>query len=321
MPDREAITVERLGERPILRPDMMPQDDGPWSGNLNFPCVVRVPDWLPKPLGKYYLYFSAHHGSYIRLAYADRVAGPWKIHEPGTLRLEPVEKVNDAAQSPQRHVASPDVHFDDATKEVRLYFHYNLPKLGHSSSVAFSKDALHFEPRAGRIAGPYLRVWRRGEAYLGLDDQGMLLRSPDGIKPFEPLSGCIKKIATDPAARRISFRHGGVLPVGGDALLVCFSRVGDAPERLMWTRVDVSGDPATWTASPPQVLLQPEREYEGAKAPLEPSTVMGQTNVRQLRDPFLFRDGEETYLLYAVAGETGIALARLTLPPSLRPGR
>src|SRR3954471_7844367 len=131
----QTLTAERIGDRPILRPDMMPQDDGQWSGNHNFPCLVRVPDWLPNPLGKYCLYFSAHHGSYIRLAYSDQVAGPWKIHEPGTLRLEQVEKINDAAQSPQRHVASPDVHFDDATKDVRLYFHYNLPKLGHSSSV------------------------------------------------------------------------------------------------------------------------------------------------------------------------------------------
>src|SRR3954471_3174310 len=133
-----AVKATRIGEGPILRPDMMPKDDGVWSGNLNFPCVVRVPEWVERPLGRYYLYFSAHHGSYIRLAYADQVTGPWKIHESGTLRLEPVEKVNDAEKSPQRHVASPDVHFDEATKQVRLYFHYNLPKLGHRSSVAFS---------------------------------------------------------------------------------------------------------------------------------------------------------------------------------------
>jgi hypothetical protein len=107
---------------------------------------------------------------------------------------------------------------------------------------------------------------------------------------------------------------------GGDTLLVCFSRIGDAPERLMWTRVDLSGDPEEWAASAPQTLLEPERDYEVANAPLVPSTVMGQTDVRQLRDPFLFREASDTYLLYAVAGETGIGLARLTLPPSLRAG-
>ncbi len=31
--------------------------------------------------------------------------------------------------------------------------------------------------------------------------------------------------------------------------------------------------------------------------------------VRQLRDPAIFRDGDEAYLLYAVAGEQGIGVA------------
>ena len=40
---------------------------------------------------------------------------------------------------------------------------------------------------------------------------------------------------------------------------------------------------------------------------------MGQTNVRQLRDPFVFREDGKTYLFYAVAGETGIAMAELQM--------
>src|SRR4051794_29338479 len=32
--------VTRLPDNPILRPDMMPKDDGEWSGNLNFPSVI-----------------------------------------------------------------------------------------------------------------------------------------------------------------------------------------------------------------------------------------------------------------------------------------
>src|SRR5438309_4666688 len=82
------LEVTRLGDGPILKPEMMPQDDGEWSNNLNFPSVIRVPAWVEHPLGKYYCYFSAHHGTYIRLAYADRVEGPWKVHAPGALRLE-----------------------------------------------------------------------------------------------------------------------------------------------------------------------------------------------------------------------------------------
>ena len=313
--------LTRLGDGPILRPEMMPKDDGEWSGNLNCPSLIRVPDWMAKPLGKYYLYFSAHHGSYIRMAYADRLTGPWKVYEPGTLRLEQVEAVNHAGRSPQRHVASPDVHPDDAHRQIRMYFHYNLPKLGHSSSVAVSSDGLKFEPWPGRIAGPYLRVIRRGGAYLAVDDAGVLLKSPDGLEPFEAVSEAVKTVAGGPAAREgrlggkqaSHFRHGCLWPAG-DTLSVFFTRIGDAPEQILLTRVKLSGDPSDWRASPPAALLAPDRDYEGAKFPLVPSTFTGQTNVRQLRDPYVFREEGHTYLLYAVAGETGIALAEIENP-------
>ncbi|MEX2469188.1 MAG: hypothetical protein WD396_05470, partial [Pseudohongiellaceae bacterium] len=62
-----------------------------------------------------------------------------------------------------------------------------------------------------------------------------------------------------------------------------------------------------------ELVLRPERDFEGAAAPVEPSvrsTAYGQVN--QLRDPALFVEDGEVYLLYAVAGESGIALSRVT---------
>src|SRR4051812_36534238 len=79
------VEVTRGEGNPVVRPGMVGNSDGEWSGNLNFPSVVRVPDWVEGRLGKYYLYFSAHHGTYVRLAYADEVTGPWTVYEPGTL--------------------------------------------------------------------------------------------------------------------------------------------------------------------------------------------------------------------------------------------
>ena len=57
------------------------------GANVQGPSLIRVPDWLPDPLGHYYLYFADHKGSYIRLAYADALQGPWYIHSPGSLQL------------------------------------------------------------------------------------------------------------------------------------------------------------------------------------------------------------------------------------------
>ncbi|MDQ3622022.1 MAG: hypothetical protein M3463_05975 [Verrucomicrobiota bacterium] len=68
-------TVIRFEENPIIRPDMLPGEDGV---NICDPSLIRVPDWLGNPLGKYYLYFADHKGKYIRLAYADRLQGPWQ---------------------------------------------------------------------------------------------------------------------------------------------------------------------------------------------------------------------------------------------------
>jgi hypothetical protein len=42
--------------------------------NVKAPTVIRVPDWIDRPLGGYYMYFANHMGDFIRLACAD--AGP-----------------------------------------------------------------------------------------------------------------------------------------------------------------------------------------------------------------------------------------------------
>ena len=78
------VTVRRFTENPIITPDLSPRI----GTNIQGPSLIRVPQWIPDPLGTYYLYFADHKGSYIRLAYADALAGPWTIHEPGALHLE-----------------------------------------------------------------------------------------------------------------------------------------------------------------------------------------------------------------------------------------
>ena len=56
--------------------------------NITGSSLIQVPSWIEKPLGKYYLYFADHKGGHIRLAYADKLTGPWNIYSPGTLQLE-----------------------------------------------------------------------------------------------------------------------------------------------------------------------------------------------------------------------------------------
>ena len=55
---------------------------------VRFGPFIPIEVWSENTLAQHYLYFADHKGRYIRLAYADAVTGPWKIHVPGTLRIE-----------------------------------------------------------------------------------------------------------------------------------------------------------------------------------------------------------------------------------------
>ena len=55
-------------------------------------------------------------------------------------------------------------------------------------------------------------------------------------------------------------------------------------------------------------------DYEGGDLPLVASAVgMAYERKRELRDPAIYEEGGDIYLLYSVAGESGIGLARVMI--------
>jgi hypothetical protein len=88
---KQDVSIERLPGNPLIHADLGPgfqaavTEDG--YVNINWPSLLRVPDWIDDPHGKYYLYFSHHKGDHMRLAYADDVRGPWHVYEPGVMPL------------------------------------------------------------------------------------------------------------------------------------------------------------------------------------------------------------------------------------------
>jgi hypothetical protein len=61
-------------------------------------------------------------------------------------------------------------------------------------------------------------------------------------------------------------------------------------------------------------VLRPEHEWEGVNEPLVPSDGGAVHHpVHQLRDPYVFSEDGQDYLVYSVAGERGLAIARLHL--------
>ncbi len=307
------VPVRRFDENPLIRPGMLPADDGE---NINGPCLLHVPEWVPEPLGKYYLYFAHHGGHYIRLAWADRLRGPWHIHEPGVLHLRDLPMQ-------ASHVASPEILVDEANRSIRLYFHVPLREEpvtsgphrdarwpGQTTHVALSADGLRFEARPEVLSSSYLRVFRHQGKLYGICMSGLasaaLCRSADGLTTFE----------RGPDLYPHS-RHWALLR-RGDRMWAFFSRIGDAPERILATRFDLRKDWAEWGPDSPGpiTVLRPEADYEGAGYAIEPSVPSAGTGVRQLRDPYLYEDDGRVILFYTVAGESGIAAAEVTLTPT-----
>ncbi len=283
------LNIQRLSANPIIKPHM----DARMGENINGPSLIRVPDWLPDPLGKYYLYFAHHKGAYIRMAYSDHLDGPWQTHEPGVLGLEDAYCLD--------HVASPDIHMDGDAREIRMYYHGVYSGKDQRSKVALSHDGLDFTARDEVLGYSYFRVFQWGGFYYALGMPGVFYRSEDGLTGFEEGPTLFSK----------NMRHTAV-KVHGDTLHVFYSNVGDNPEGIMLATIDLTPDLMSWKESEAVAVLEPEADYEGTSLPLAPS-VRGLSipPVRQLRDPGLFEEGGVTYLLYSVAGEQGIAIAKL----------
>lgn len=299
----------RIGDGPIITPHM----DDRMGANLAGPSLIRAPEWLPGRLGEYYLYFAHHNGTYIRLAVADRVEGPWRMHTPGALQhaesffpdeLDPQDpaRVRPGYVISTPHIASPDAHVDEERRLVRLYYHGINRDRTQVTRVATAPDGVHFtafEPVLGRS---YFRGFEHGGWYYGLAMPGIFYRSRDPLGTFEE----------GPTLFTPNMRHSAVM-VEGDTLTVFYTDVGDEPpEKVLVTTIDLRPDWMAWRTGAVSTVLEPERDYEGADLPLVTS-IRGEITdrARQLRDPAIFRDGDRLYLLYAVAGESGIGLAEL----------
>ncbi len=320
------MEARRLGDGPIIGP----ASDPSLGTNIQGPSLVRAPSWVDDPLGRYYLYFADHKGSYIRLAYADEVEGPWTIHRQGSLHLAdscflteaPPATDADLAELAELygalfgegsfartlasdavtpHIASPDVHVDEAERRVVMYFH-GLDGLGiQVSRAAVSSNGIDFAARPEVLGPPYLRAFRYEGWTYALTMPGRFLRSRDGLTGFE--SGPLRFGPT--------MRHAAVV-VRDDVLHVFWSRVGDAPERILRSTIRLDADWTEWSESEPVEVLRPVHSWEGADAPVEPSVrSVAPGRVNQVRDPAVFDDGDRLFLLYAVAGESGLAVAEL----------
>ena len=325
------------------------------GNNINGPSVIRIPDWIAPenradPNAIYYMYFGHHAGNYIRLAWAAHIDGPWHLYQVGftvptgnrgVLDLGSDDKIYlDNGIILYNHIASPDVFVDDENQQIIMYFHagevkVNGASLGQKNLVATSSDGLDFHDGIkpvilGRF---YFRVFEYKGNLYATSNSGYLFKAPDPNNPWKPPVGF--DFRNDLWIQRpdspfqndiddanfsgvpdkpLRVRHSAMRLVG-DTLQVLYTRIGDCPERIMMSTIDLSaGNYEVWDSSfPPREILQAELHWEGGDIP--PANSQGSTapeNVNQLRDPYIFKDVDGTlYLFYCGRGEDAIGAAIL----------
>jgi hypothetical protein len=280
------------------------------------------------------MYFANHLGEFVRFAYADAVTGPWTIHDAGVLHVKDTAFFREQPDPAETradlytHVASPEILIDHEHRRIVMWAHgwwsngerwpASLPAArawarergyGQFTQVAESTDGVHFEVRPAITKTSYLRVFARGGVFYGVSRLGVVSRAPGPTQPFE-LGPSLFRGTT--YANRV--RHVALVP-RGDRLLVFFTGIGDAPERVLMSTVRLAGEWTTWQASEPVDVLAPQAAYECTDLPNVPSEggdIDGPA--RQIRDPFVFEDEGRAFLFYSTCGEQGIAAAEITLP-------
>ena len=319
--------------------------------NINGPSMILVPDWVEHPLGKYYLYFSHHKGGFIRMAYGDMPEGPWTVYEAGVLSLEgsgfPVNSVPQLtpeagfaelwqnfsiyivrdvvlaiykalvtdqqtrqergialSQDKTPHIASPELVVDHDNQRILMFYHGQRDTLSQITGIASSGDGISFTNTGKTVAGVYMRHFEyRNKQYL-LGSPGILFRSDSLLGPYQP---------RDRSLFEPNIRHAALL-LEEDSLMVAWSRVGEAPEKILLSQIDLSpADWDRWRATEGVELLRPELSWEGVDMEPLPS-LRGELVMvaNELRDPYLFKDQDGSkYLLYVGAGEQAIGIASL----------
>ena len=310
--------VIRLNDsQPIIDQDMFADrgvsDEG---ANINGPSLIRVPDWISPddrahPSAEYYLYFGDHDGSYIRMAWAQDLTGPWTLHDIGSNVPEGQRGVLDNGGRDtdvgngivieENHFSSPDVHVDNENQRIVMYFHSGSSTFFNGNEqnsqyswVTTSPHGLDFNGNIEpvRLGTSYFRVFDHGDELYAFNNSSRPSRALDADNPWRPTDDYYdgstipalwethpEALTQDPigdnlglSREELRVRHTAV-HVEGNELQVFYTRRGDSPERVLMSTVDLSvGDWENWDFSfPPAEILQPVSGWEGGQFEPSPS--------------------------------------------------
>jgi hypothetical protein len=136
------------------------------------------------------------------------------------------------------HIASPDVHVDAPERRIVMYFH-GLDAVGTQvTRVATSRNGIDFSASPEILGRSYMRAFQHDGMTYAIVMPGQFYRSKDGMHGFEP----------GPTLFNPNMRHSAVMKRSGE-LWVFWTQVGEAPERILLSRIDLTGDWHDWKES------------------------------------------------------------------------
>ena len=256
------------------------------NDNINGPTVIKVPKWINDPLGRYYMYFAHHRGSYIKLAYSNNLLGTWNIYQKGVLDINQINGID--------HIASPEIYFKN--NKIVMIYHSVYDKESQLSSSAISDDGINFIPDQEKFALFYFRRFvYKGKVF--------------GVAKNNSKYGCIYKLINGKYQilnPRFIFnmRHCSIL-VRKNLVYCYYTKIGDCPERVMKCKINMS------TLKPYCIseVFRPLCGWEGSEEPIKKSKFdMVEKKVHQIRDPYVYRESKINYIFYTVQGENGISV-------------
>ena len=265
------------------------------SNNINGPSIIKVPEFIENPLGKYYLYFGHHKGTYIRMAYSNNITGPYTLYKPGVLDIKNTPGYD--------HLASPDVIIDYQNKRLVLYYHcvFNNNITPQSTFYAYSNNGLDFISEKVNILYPYFRYFsyldcEYGLAMYYLKSSIILKKNGNSYEEFSKLLP--------------NSRHTSVIVIGSK-IFIAYTIVGDCPEHIYFCQI-TNFEKNNVKTSDKISLVKPEFNFEhNDQKPIISSYGAVYQKVNQLRDPYIFIDNNDLYLFYTVCGEKGIAVCKI----------
>lgn len=299
-------------------------DPGGDGSNIMHPSVVRLEH--SGAANTYGLLFGHHDGTYIRRAVSDAIASGWAVQAAGTdMSLATLEAAigGGTGFTTGDHLSSPHVWWDSVAELYYCMVHGTHANAGfsHDSAIASSPDFAAWTwlnsgaAVNGNTTGLYMRPFKVGAAWYAFGTTALeLYKSTDasGLDGYERISNYETiKAAIDASGDVV--RHCDAV-VRGDTLVVFYSNKGGYRERIRYCTIDISGADSGWVASAPADFIYVYTTEDGADRPY----VIGSggevaDRERQLRDPHVFTDSDDSvYLYYAQAGEDAIGVVDIT---------